>query len=296
MKRKLSILILNRNNSDAVLKIWNDLHKQTFQNFNLVVVDDNSENENLNKLLSIKNKDLYVFSYPSPWKFDIDTKFFWGLRKCAALSTDYTYCLQTDMKINSLNLLEKLVDFLDKNENYGAISPTIYDNNNNNISWGPNIIKKRLGRKLNINETVCFRNILINKMYDENKIKRLVYYGSEFYYTNWFRINKYLTCSIGGISVSHYGGGTSKKYLKYKHYYRIRTTIIILKLFNYDQSLLTKIRYLYEEISLQRFLLRKYLKKLKFLKIIMISNLMIKGLISGLYNSLQVKSIKANNK
>ena len=291
MKKKLSILILNRNNSDDVIEILNDLNQQSFKNFNVIIIDDNSDKENLDKLLSINKKDFYVFSYPSPWKFDIDTKFFWGLEKCINLSSDFTYCLQSDMKIKSLNLLEKLVDFLEKNKNYGAISPTIYDKKNN-ISWGPNIIKKRLGRELNINESVCFRNVLIDKMYDKNIIKHFIYYGSEFYYTNWLRINGFLTCSIGDVSIVHYGGGTTNKYLNFKHYYRIRTTIIILRLFNYDQSIFMKIRYLFEEISFQRSLLKKYLKELNFIKFITISFLMLIGLINGLFISFFIKSIK----
>jgi len=291
MDNILSVLILNRNNSNAVLKIWKDLQQQNFQNFNFVVVDDNSDKENLDILRTVKQKEFYVYSYPSPWKFDIDTKFFWGLKKCITKSSDYTFCLQSDMKINSLNLLKNLVEFLDKNKNYGAISPTIYDNNNN-ITWGPNIIKNRLGRELNINETVCFRNSLIDKMYDENIIKKLVYYGSEFYYTNWLRINGHSTCAIGGVSVTHFAGGTTSRYFNFKHYYRVRTTIIILKLFNYDQSFITKLRYLYHEISLQRFLLKKHFNELSFNKFALVSYLMIKGLIDGLFVSLTIKPIK----
>ena len=97
MNNILSVLILNRNNSNDVLKIWKDLQQQDFSNFNFVVVDDNSDKENLDILHTVKHKAFYVYSYPSPWKFDIDTKFFWGLKKCITKSS-VTICANEQWK------------------------------------------------------------------------------------------------------------------------------------------------------------------------------------------------------
>ena len=62
MNNILSVLILNRNNSDDVLTIYEDLKKQTFQDFHVIIIDDNSDMNELEKLKNVKEDRFLVYS------------------------------------------------------------------------------------------------------------------------------------------------------------------------------------------------------------------------------------------
>jgi GT2 family glycosyltransferase len=290
MDNILSVLILNRNNSDDLINIYNDLKKQTFQDFHLIVIDDNSDKSELEKLLRIKEDRFMLYSYPSPWKFGNDNKWNMGLKKAKSTGSKYTYSIQTDMKINSKNLLQRLVGFMENNEKCGAACPTIY-NKHGIMTWGPGIEKVRMGKTYNINETFITRNRVMEEMnYINNK---LIYFGSEVYFNNQMKLMGYTTSPIEGISVTHFGGGTSAKSQYLKDYYRPRTTILILKLFNNDDKFLMKLRYLFWETSEQRSRIINLLKNFKlldFIKVFVMFNL---GLIAGFLISVESKH---NNK
>ena len=275
----LSILLLNRNNSDDVLAIYEDLKNQTFQNFNVVIIDDNSDASELKKLSQMNDDRVLVYSYESPWKFGIDKKFNYGMKKSINTGSTYTYNLQTDMEINSIDLLEKLISYMEGNNECGAACPTIFDSNGK-MAWGPGIEKSRMGKTYNINESIIFRNSVIEKMGYVNE--KLIYYGSEFYYQNWMKINNYTTAPIEGVSITHKSGGTSSQYWDYKFYYRPRTTILIMKLFNKDDGLLQKIIYLRQECSEIEARLKEYIRGANIFGFIKLSFIFIIGLLSGL--------------
>ncbi len=280
MNNTLSVLILNRNNSDDVISIYEDLKKQTFQDFHVIIIDDNSDNGELQKLKAVKDQKFIVYSYPKPWKFGNDNKWSMGLKKAYAKGSKYTYSIQTDMKINDQNLLEKLVEHLDKNPQCGAASPTIYDSSGG-MTWGPGIEKIRMGKTYNINETFITRNSLMNEM---NYIpENLIYYGCEFYFNNWLKLNGYKTEAIPGVSITHYGGGTSSHYWNQKYYYRPRTTILIMKLFNKQDTLTKKIRYFRSECWEIETKLREYYQNRDYFNFFRLFYIFTKGTLVGLF-------------
>jgi len=240
----LSVLILNRNNSEDVITIIDDLKLQSFRDYHVVIIDDNSTQEELAKLDAINVDDVHIFNYPGPWKFGVDSKWSYGLKKAYAMRSKYTYSIQTDMKINSTLLLETLVQHMERDPRCGAASPTLY-NAEGIMTWGPGIIKTRMGMKYNINETFITRNELMRRM---NYIpSNMIFYGSEYYFINWLKYHGYTTTALGGVHVKHYGGGTTSKNMLLKYFYRPRTTIMLMKIFNRNTTLLMKLRYLRSE-------------------------------------------------
>tara|TARA_B110000211_G_C14077035_1_gene552622 strand:+ start:1018 stop:1881 length:864 start_codon:yes stop_codon:yes gene_type:complete len=286
MDNILSILVLNRNNSDDLINIYNDLKNQTFQDFHLIIIDDNSDKSELEKLLKIKEDRFMLHSYPSPWKFGNDNKWDMGLKKANLTGSKYTYTLQTDMKINSINLLQKLVSFMEDNGNYGAASPTIY-NKDGLMTWGPGIEKVRMGKTYNINETFITRNSVMEKMNYINE--KLIFYGHEFYFNNRMKSMGYSTSPIEGVSVTHFGGGTSLKSQHLKDYYRPRTTILILKLFNKEDTFIMKLRHLFHETSTIRTQITNDFKQFKLLSFLKTSYYFGLGLIAGFLTPIDLK-------
>ena len=279
MKNILSVLILNRNNADDVLNLYEELKQQTYQDFHVIVIDDNSELSDLNKLLGVKEDRLNVHSYPAPWKFGNDNKWNLGLQKANASGSRYTYTIQTDMVINNDNLLEKLVEHMETHERCGAACPTIF-NGQNEMTWGPGIEKIRMGKIYNINETFITRNSAIKQMNYVNH--KLIFYGHEFYFNNWMKLKGFETDALPEVSVTHYGGGTSGKYWNYKYYYRARTTILIMRLFNKDDSTLQKCRYFRSECWEIESRLHLYKKSQDWREFVQLTGILIGAVIVGL--------------
>ena len=279
MSNLLSILILNRNDSNSVINLINDLKEQTFQDFHIIIIDDNSTQAENDKLYNINDNRIHVYSYPSPWKFGNDNKWDLGLRKTYEKGSKYTYTIQTDMIINDINLLEKLVQYMEENSGCGASCPTIYDAKGV-MTWGPGIEKERMGKKYNINESFITRNSVMHEMsYINNK---LIYYGHEFYFNNCMKLLGYYTTPIEGVSVTHFGGGTSNKTIFKKDYYRPRTTILLLKLFNKDDSLKTKCKILYQECSEPINRMKKFLINLNVKDFLKSFTMFFFGILAGL--------------
>jgi len=279
MNNILSVFVLNRNNSDNVLSIYADLKKQTFQDFHVNIIDDNSDRNELQKLLDIKAENFFVYSYPAPFKFGNDNNYSMGLRIAAENGSKYSYMLQDDMKINSLDLLEKLVEHMESNPQCGAACPTLY-NGNGEMTWGPGIKKVRMGKTYNINETFILRIRLIKEM---NYIpEKLIYYGHEYYINNWLKLHGFTTAPVAGVSVTHYGGGTSTSHWDEKYYYRPRTTILIMKLFNKNDSLIEKVRYFRSECWEGKSKLKEYMKSGDFINFIKLAFIFAKGTLAGL--------------
>tara|TARA_B110000908_G_C10252459_1_gene452974 strand:- start:919 stop:1830 length:912 start_codon:yes stop_codon:yes gene_type:complete len=287
MNNLLSIIVLNRSLADDVIALYENLKKQTFQNFDLIVLDDNSEEKELEKLKNITDERFIVYSYSSPFRFGYDLKWNFILKKALSRKPKYIYTIHNDMKINNPNLLEQLVNYLEQNESYGAVAPTIY-NGSGVMTWGPGIVKVRMGKEYIMNETYMVRSKCFIEMGLINE--KLIYYGTEYYTFNWLRNNGYSTKIIGNVSVTHYAGmivsvkyeNHSRKFQNQKDYYRPRTSILIMKLFCKDDSLKQKIIYFYEEMGEQRLKMKKYLKNAQILKFTRTLLILTAGTLAGL--------------
>ncbi|MDA8673852.1 glycosyltransferase [Gammaproteobacteria bacterium] len=292
MRHILSVLILNRNNADDVLSLYEDLKNQSFQDFHVIVIDDNSVENDLEKLLNLRDERFLVYSFPAPWQFGNDNKWNMGLRKANKTGSKYTYTIQTDMKIHSSDLLEKLVAHMERDPQCGAASPTIY-NGNGEMTWGPGIEKVRMGKIYNINETFITRNKAMEEMNYVNE--KLIFYGHEFYFNNWMKLHGFNTTPLSGVSITHYGGGTSTKYQNSKDYYRPRTSILIMKLFCEEDSLYKKLIYFYEENSEIRERIKTHVKQFSLVKLVRLLMIFTAGTFAGLFINVNEKKKTTRN-
>ena len=275
----VSVIILNRNNAKDVVQLYHELLLQSYQDFNVIVVDDNSIDSENDILCSIKDQRLSVYPYPEPWKFGHDNEYMMALSIAIGNNAKYIYVLQTDMNIRSIDLLKELVLFMEQNEAYGLIGPTI--THNGRISWGPEIKRDRMGLENIVSESFMIRSTCVSEMGRINQ--RLRYFGFEHYLKFWMRDNGYLSAILGNVEVEHSHGGTSSNYVNYKVYYRPRTTILIMKLFLKNVPMLKKLKYFDYEMYEIKLLLKQAMKRVKILNVVKMSVFFLSGLIAGLY-------------
>jgi GT2 family glycosyltransferase len=281
MKTKIVIIVATKDRAKEVVDLFNDLLLQTFQEFIFLVMDDVSHKDEYNLLYkqTLNNYRFKLFSIPPPHKLEGDKTFNILLKSAMLFSPDYILNIHNDMKINSTNFLSQMVEYMDENENCGAVGPTIYEGNGNK-TWGPGIIKCRMGREYILNECYMVRANCFIKMGFINE--KLLHFGSEYYIFNWLMDNGYTTMNFDNISIIHYGGGTSSKFKIQKYYLRPRAIILIMKLFCQQVTFLKKLKIFYDEMSEPREALMMSIKKLKFLKTIKILTKFLTGTFEGL--------------
>jgi glycosyltransferase involved in cell wall biosynthesis len=279
MNKLVSVMIGTRNHSDRVIDLCDELKKQTFQNFNIIIFDDVSNDSEKAKLKLIESDKVIVYSNPPPWRFEGDLKWNSHLKIAIESGSKYIYNLHDDMKLNDKNLLEVLVNFLENNNEYGGVGPAIY-NGEGVKTRGEGIVKKRMKRNLVLNESYLVRLKCFMEMGLINE--KLIYYGSEDYQFIWMSDHGYLTKSIDSVSIIHYGGGTSTQYQSQKDFYRPRATILIIKLFCKKESLQSKLRLFYNGVAEPRSKILRYIREYKVISFIKTLAIFSAGIVSGL--------------
>ena len=279
MNHILSILILNRNSSDNVLSLCEDLKEQTFKNFQIIISDDNSKKSEYDKLLELKDSNIRIISYPKPFKFGLVKKWNFGFKEALLSDPKYIYILQSDQQILNKNLLETLIKYMEKNKRCGSVGPTMLDRNGQ-VTWGSGIIKKRMGKEYICSESFMIRSKCLVEMGLWKDI--FIYYGEEMDYFNWLKENNYYINILPEIQVKHYGGGVTSKFQNHKDYFRPRTSILIMKLYNRDDRFFTKLKYLREECGEQEAKIKYYVKNWRIVQALRTLILLFLGTIVGL--------------
>ena len=279
---KLVVIILNHNNTDETIKLYYQLLNQSFSDFIYLVVDDHSND--IYKFKEHINDKFKVFNFPGKFKFGLVKKYNFSFEKALGLNAKYIYLLQSDMDVSKCNnLLERLVNHLDNNKNCWAVGPTIY-NQNGIKSWGiednKKIIKKRMGHDLWVSESFLMRAEFFSK--HGFWVSSFVYYGEEMDYFLRLRKNNYDVDILDDVFLTHFGGGVTHKFQKEKHYYRLRTTIMVLRLHNKKDSFIKKIKYFFDEIYEQKSKFVYFIKKAYFLSLIKLLLIVLFGIIRGL--------------
>ena len=276
----LSIVILNRNNTPEVLNIFNELKHQSFQDFNFIVVDDNSDD--YSQCNSIKDNNFFLYEYPGKWKFGLCKKYNYGFKQAITKKSKYIYILQTDMKINSTNLLEELVSYMEENETCGAVGPKVI-NGIGEVCWGHGIKKMRMGKEFTISESFLMRTECLTKLGLWNEI--FIYYGEDMDFFIRLRKIGYRIHGLKNVSVTHFGGGTSNRSPNQKDYHRPRFAILMMKHHNSEDSLYKKVRFFYSELSEQRAKILHASKNFQLFIVLRILFLIIAGTFIGLVTS-----------
>jgi len=130
MKNKVSVIIPVYNHGGYIAKAIDSVLKQSFQDFEILVVNDGSTDNTAKELKRISDKRLRVISLKK------NSGMSNAMNKCIENATgEYIAHLNAD-DLFSVDKLEKQVAFLDKNANFGAVftKVSIIDENSENFS------------------------------------------------------------------------------------------------------------------------------------------------------------------
>lgn len=123
--------IYNCKDYELLEKSIDSILNQTFQDFELIICNDGSTNDTLRYLKKIENKNMKikVLSYEKNQGLN------YALNMCLNEATGEYIARQDDDDISVYNRLEKEVDFLDKNLEYGIVGTLAFVFDDNRI-WG----------------------------------------------------------------------------------------------------------------------------------------------------------------
>jgi len=206
---KVSIIIINYRNYKETLKCINSLLNQTFKDFEILLIDNSV---NINEFLSLKT---FIIQHLSKLKIRLfktnkNIGFTGGSNLGIKYSKGTLICILNPDTIPLNDFLEKSVNFLDKNENCGFISPKIivvpidFRLNDKNII----LYKKKLDNTIVENYFVEGTAVLFEK-----KLIKLIGYFDELYFM-------YKEDVEMGVRANSFG---------YKNYY-LNTTLIFHKI------------------------------------------------------------------
>ena len=178
--KKLAIIIVNWKQYDLTKKCIISVSKVKFKNYKIILVDNESNEKNLNLLLNdlnnlkvIKNKSNLGFGEANNQAIN------YALNE----NFDYVMLLNNDTEVDH-NFISPLINSIEKNSSIGGVQPLIMNYNNRDLIWsaggyinkffGNTTTNKSLGKKLNLDWiTGCCmllktEVIKKTKLFDEN--------------------------------------------------------------------------------------------------------------------------------
>lgn len=176
--KKISVLMPTYNDADTITETLDSLMEQSYENWQLIIIDDGSTDntkEVIEEYKSKKDKDnkiKYIYQENKDQLLAIIN----GLNY---IDGDYVYILHSDDLIYDNTTFEKAIDYLDKNPNVDSIigDLTLIDENSNITGIQkvyPYINKKKipaiqllwLGRNLYVDFAFHRKDIFMKKVYD----------------------------------------------------------------------------------------------------------------------------------
>lgn len=132
MRSKVSIIILNWNGWKDTLECLKSLENNNYSNYRVVVVDNGSTDDSLDKLQDIESDRVSLISLEANWGFSGGNNF--GVKRALENETDYVLLLNNDTVVEK-NFLSELVKEAEKNPKAGLFGPKIYYYNDKNRIW-----------------------------------------------------------------------------------------------------------------------------------------------------------------
>ncbi|MBD3196273.1 MAG: glycosyltransferase, partial [Candidatus Lokiarchaeota archaeon] len=134
MNPKVSVIILNYNHVDNVINCLNSLSLQTYNDFEVILIDNGSKEEIYaelrEKLIKFREKlDIRLIRKLRNLYFGAGNNL--ALKK---VSSDYICLLNYDTIVKE-NFIEEMVNFLDNNPDAGMITPKIKIYDDKDIIW-----------------------------------------------------------------------------------------------------------------------------------------------------------------
>ncbi len=124
---KVSIIILNWNGLDDTIECLESLKKITYPNYEVVVVDNGSEGNDVEVLREKYGSYVHIIENGSNLGFAGGTNV--GIRHALERGSDYVLALNNDITVDR-QFLNELVAVSAKQEGIGAVGPKFYDYDN----------------------------------------------------------------------------------------------------------------------------------------------------------------------
>ncbi|MDB0022431.1 glycosyltransferase family 2 protein [Flavobacteriaceae bacterium] len=154
--KKLAIIIVNWKQYDLTKKCLISVSKVKFENYKIILVDNESNEKNLNLLLNDFNK-LKVIKNNSNLGFGVANN--QAINYALDENYDYVMLLNNDTEVDH-NFISPLINSIEKNSSIGGVQPLIMNYNNRDLIWsaggyinkffGNTTTNKSLGKKLNL--------------------------------------------------------------------------------------------------------------------------------------------------
>lgn len=129
---KVSIIILNWNGVEDTIDCIESLKKITYSNYEIIVVDNASEGNDVEILKQKYKKEISIIENNDNKGFAIANNI--GIKKALRKGTDYLLLLNNDTIVDSL-FLDELIKISENNKQIGIIGPKIYYMNPPNKIW-----------------------------------------------------------------------------------------------------------------------------------------------------------------
>lgn len=128
-KQKVGIVILNFNNSGETLTCIQNVKKSTYDNVELIVVDNGSSENDIKILEKIEGINLILMNSNAGYAVGNNA----GIKQAQKIECEFTMVLNNDVRIKS-DTISKLVEVLKSHANIAFLGPVI-------LEWGTQIIQ-----------------------------------------------------------------------------------------------------------------------------------------------------------
>lgn len=123
-------MIVNWNNYPDTIECLNSLREVTYNNYQIIVVDNGSKNESVKNITNM-NPRLNVIALKENLGFPGGCNV--GIKAALEIGAEHIFLLNNDTIICDKEILDKMASFMDTNLEMGMISPVILYNNSDKI-------------------------------------------------------------------------------------------------------------------------------------------------------------------
>ena len=274
------IITLNHNNYDYTKDCLSSLSKLSYNNFKILVVDDKSTNNDINKL---------QFDFPKAELIRNDKNLHYcksfnvGIRHALKNDADYIFLVNNDTKDFTTNYLENILETFNTDEKLGLVGSKCVD-----YEGGirrDSKVSHRFGIIMDTpTEGYVIKRDVFEKIGGLNEF--LVIYMEDLDFITRMREIGYKTKINTSISFSHYGGATTSKRPYYSTYLRVRNIVLFSRKLGYNKNIFWILNQIRANIKIHfhQILSSLYNKEIKR------SSQLLKGIFKGLYDGFLIKS------
>ena len=156
---KFSIVMANFNGYSSTSRAINALRNLSYNNYEIIVVDDCSTDNSLDRLKKDYPAVIYI---QAPKNGGLNKSYNLGIHHALTQGAEYVYTCQNDTYNYSENILEEILDVFQSDEKIGMVGTTIYDSHGE-YRWDGKF-KNKLGLAMNVSECFAISKIAYSKI------------------------------------------------------------------------------------------------------------------------------------